>query len=339
MNCCPFCFDDRGLATNIFPTVTSGVGQCAYCQREDVPLVEPKLLRDYFEFLISTYEEVETGGKTICEWLRDDWLLFDDEKLDLNAIKVLLADILDDGQIVRRKFKQSDSYAIEPVADWETIKDELRYRNRYFLDQEFEVDRLSELLTHLISDELPTTWYRARMMSSDKLFDINEMGAPPKGIASHGRANPPGIPYLYLASSPDTGISEIRPHTGEHACVAQFEIPADTKVVDLRNPKKLVSPFLMQGTSDIVRLRTDVPFLEKLGEELTRPVLPKSAQVDYVPSQFLCEFIKKQGFSGVLYSSSVSNGMNLALFDADIAKGKNVHEYTIDRVSVDVSVH
>ncbi|WP_244510957.1 RES domain-containing protein [Mesorhizobium sp. LCM 4576] len=51
------------------------------------------------------------------------------------------------------------------------------------------------------------------------------MGAPPKRRSSHGRANPAGIPYLYLGSLPETAAAEIRPHTGEVACVADFTIP------------------------------------------------------------------------------------------------------------------
>lgn len=68
------------------------------------------------------------------------------------------------------------------------------------------------------------------------------MGAPPSRYANHGRANPTGIPYLYLGSMPDTAISEIRPHTGEIATVAEFEIPAVLIIVDLREPRKHVSP-------------------------------------------------------------------------------------------------
>lgn len=45
-------------------------------------------------------------------------------------------------------------------------------------------------------------------------------------------------------------------------------------------------------------MRSDLPFLERLGEELTRPVLPHAAAIDYTPSQFLCEFVRRQGYDG-----------------------------------------
>jgi hypothetical protein len=162
------------------------------------------------------------------------------------------------------------------------------------------------------------------------------MNAPPNRLASHGRANPAGIPYLYLGSQPETAIAEIRPHTGDRACVADFTIP-EIKAVDLRSPRAAVSPFILTDEAEISQLRADLPFLERLGEELTRPVLPQGAAVDYIPSQYLCEFIKHSGFDGVVYRSSVSDGINLALFDLGKARGGSVEPYLVSRVSVDVS--
>jgi hypothetical protein len=106
--------------------------------------------------------------------------------------------------------------------------------------------------------------------------------------------------------------------------------------VDLRNPRKLVSPFLLGDENEIGSLRVDIAFLEHLGEELTRPVLPQGAAIDYIPSQFLCEFIKKNTYDGVIYRSSVSDGINLALFDPNKAVGGAVVPYLIKKVSVEV---
>ena len=98
----------------------------------------------------------------------------------------------------------------------------------------------------------------------------------------------------------------------------------------------MVSPFLLEDAADIVRLRADLPFLERLGDELTRPVLPQAAAIDYTPSQYLCEFIKKCGYDGVVYRSSVSEGINLALFNPSLAACGTVTQYRVSRVSVDV---
>jgi hypothetical protein len=211
----------------------------------------------------------------------------------------------------------------------------MMFTNRWFLEQDIDKERLTGLLAMLIEKEVPKLWYRARIQTGENTFSIAEMNAPPKHLASHGRANPAGIPYLYLGSQPDTAAAEIRPHTGEVACIAEFTIP-EIRAVDLRNPRGFVSPFLLGEASKIGQLRADLPLLERLGGELTRPVLPQRAAIDYIPSQYLCEFIKKAGFDGVLYRSSVSDGFNLALFAPDKAVGGAVTLFSITRVSVEV---
>jgi hypothetical protein len=118
--------------------------------------------------------------------------------------------------------------------------------------------------------------------------------------------------------------------------VAEFTVPRGLKVVDLRNPRELVSPFML-GDEGIAPMRGDIAFLERLGQELTTPVLPNAAAIDYIPSQYLCEFIKKCGYAGVVYSSSVSDGMNLALFAPREAVVGEVVEYSVDAVNVKIS--
>jgi hypothetical protein len=212
------------------------------------------------------------------------------------------------------------------------------YQNRFFPEANIDLERLELLLSSLTpdSDEVPSVWYRARIRIGETAYSIEEMGAPPKRIASHGRANPAGIPYLYLASTQRTAVSEIRPHTGEMACVCEYTTPNNLKVVDLRTPRKMVSPFLLEDAADIDRMRNDLPFLERLGDELTRPVLPQAAAIDYTPSQYLCEFIKKCGYQGVIYRSSVSEGINLALFNPALAQARTLSQYLVSRVSIDV---
>ncbi|MBD8556993.1 RES family NAD+ phosphorylase [Rhizobium sp. CFBP 8762] len=332
--CCPECFDDRGLREDIFPTLNPTKGKCDFCGTVGVSLIEPSRLSPWFELLVNVYEP-QNDGKLLVEWMRDDWELFTHHAMDLAHSKELLGEILDNGDVVRQRFVPSPSYVSEGLAKWETLRDEMMYKNRWFLDVTIDEARLRQLLDLLLAPQLPEQWFRARIQTDDELFTIDKMGSPPKRRASHGRANPAGIPYLYLGSLPDTAASEVRPHTGEVACVAEFYVP-DIRAVDLRHPRKLVSPFILSDASEIGQLRADLPFLERLGEELTRPVLPQGAAIDYIPSQYLCEFIKKSGFDGVIYRSSVSEGFNLALFDPDKATGGNVSLYNVVKVSVDV---
>lgn len=336
MNCCAECFGDRGLRRNIFPLFSTRKGRCSYCGTRHVTVVQPRKLAVYFELLVSVYRR-DPRGRPLVHWFRKDWALFGHPTMDDAHAKELLAEILDDGEIVRKRFVPASDPTVDRLGEWEKLRDELMYHNRYFPEATIDLERLQDLLSPLTldADEIPTQWYRARIQTSDNPFAAREMGAPPKRIASHGRANPAGIPYLYLGSSPVTAISEVRPHTGEQACVADFTTRRGLRVVNLRNPREMVSPFLLDAT-DIGRMRNDLPFLERLGDELTRPVLPQAAAIDYTPSQYLCEFIKNCGYQGVIYRSSVSNGMNLALFDPKLARCGAVTQHNITRVTVEI---
>lgn len=75
--------------------------------------------------------------------------------------------------------------------------------------------------------------------------------------------------------------------------------------------------------------------LVRLGYELTTPTLPHAVQIDYIPTQYLREFIKISGFDGVVYKSSVSTGVNLALFSPTDATVGNVSRVKIDSIGVE----
>lgn len=335
MFCCAECFGDRSIRKSI-AAHSSEIGRCTYCETEAVSILAPSKLGEYFELLVSAYQP-DPAGRLLVTWFREDWSLFEHERMDDPRAKDLLSEILDDGEIVRRTFSPVKARDAHRLGDWEKLRDELRYKNRFFPALDIDLERLEDLLLQLVldPDEVPTPWYRARIQSGDAAIPLAEMGAPPNRVASHGRANPAGIPYLYLASTKDTAISEIRPHTGETACVADFKTPSELKLIDLRRPRKMVSPFLLEDAEGVGRMRDDLPFLEWLGDELTRPVVPQSAAIDYTPSQYFCEFIKKCGYDGVIYRSSVSSGINLALFDPTRADPGQVTQHRVARVSVD----
>lgn len=339
MKCCPACFGDRGLQKSIFPLKTKETGTCSYCGSKDTLLVAPKELFEYFELLISAYRS-DGCGKLLIEHFRQDWGLFDHPSMDDPRAKDLLAEIMEDGNITREKFSPIEISG-NRLGEWEKLRDELMYRNRFFPSANINLERLESLLSSLALDqgEFPVNWFRARIQVGDNPYSAENMGAPPKRDASHGRANPAGIPYLYLGSNPKTAVSEVRPHTGEIACIMDFTTPNNLKLVDLRQPRKAVSPFLLEDAEEVREMRSDIPFLERLGDELTRPVVPQAAAIDYTPSQYLCEFIKKCGYDGVLYRSSVvSDGINLALFDPACARPGTISQYRVTRVSVEAEI-
>jgi hypothetical protein len=336
MGCCANCFGDSFIRDQIAQHCRS-IGKCDFCGSCDEPLVDPISLRDHLELLFGVYRQ-DDSGDLLVDLLKSDWGLF--ATLDNAHAKELLSEIFDDGETVRKRFCPVDPGDRSSLDHWLGLREELKHRNRFFPNTLIDLGRLEQLVGYLYIDSasIPNLLYRARIREGLQPHTPAAMGKPPRELSTHGRANPAGIPYLYLASDADTAISEIRPHTGEAVCVAEFHVHGDPRIVDLCNPKRTISPFSIGDESQISMLRRDIGFLCELGKELSRPVLPKSAHLEYLPSQYLCEFIKGRGFNGVKYGSSVGDGFNIALFDDTFVNVGVISEYCVSRVNVEYGI-
>lgn len=339
--CCANCFGNLGLAKEI-ASRAKATSDCTYCSSKNAKIINPAELGEGFRGLLDSYEQ-HTEGLSLVQWLRDDWDMFNHPKMDDAHAKYLLGDILNDGEIVRKLFVPVSQSTAAPVSRWEELRQELMHRNRFFPDVQIDLETLRNLLQALVLDQsdIPTKWYRARIQTEDEPFPIEKMGAPPPKIAAHGRANPAGIPYLYVASDKQTAISEVRPHAGEKVCVAGFTTASNLNLIDLRHPRRSVSPFsladFLPDEANPGQIRLEIAFLQRLGDELTQPVSPSDAAFEYAPSQYLCEFIKQCGYDGVIYRSSIGGGMNLALFQPARAAPGLVEQLIVTRVHVEFS--
>jgi hypothetical protein len=124
-------------------------GQCEYCRKEGETLIEAAELLDKFSVVVNAYQR-DPNGKSLVEWFKRDWVLFPDLD-DANAQR-LLADILDDGQVVREKFVPAPQYESDRLGRWEELRKELMHENRYFPQTQIDFDRLETLLASLLMD-------------------------------------------------------------------------------------------------------------------------------------------------------------------------------------------
>jgi hypothetical protein len=146
-------------------------------------------------------------------------------------------------------------------------------------------------------------------------------------MALNGRANPVGISYLYVASTPKTAIAEIRGHKGESVDVLEFEIKNNLNLFDLRHPRQTISPF--EQIDDLEFIYKYMPYLELLENELSKPVIPKKANLEYLASQYLCEIIKQMNYHGIIYKSSIATGNNYVIFNDNRLKAGIIKKYVI----------
>src|SRR5690242_8958661 len=124
MSCCPDCFGDRHLRRNIIPSRSTQAGQCSYCASENVLLVAPAELGENFQLLIDAYEPAP-DGKLLVQWFREDWGMFEHPLMDNSRAKDLLAEVLNDGEIVRQSFLPVNNSAADPVSEWQQLRKEL----------------------------------------------------------------------------------------------------------------------------------------------------------------------------------------------------------------------
>jgi hypothetical protein len=102
--------------------------------------------------------------------------------------------------------------------------------------------------------------------------------------------NPIGIPYLYLARDIDTTLYEIRATLFDEISMGQFSVCTDINVCDLRK-ECLDICRLSEGD----RLNDYLPyynFVRKLEDEMSKPNLESEKELDYLPTQYLAEYIK-----------------------------------------------
>lgn len=330
MNCCPKCFNDYFLKTVIIQK-SEGSANCDFCDTKSTTTINPKELNDYFQPLLDLYETTDKDGESIATLLKNDWILF--PTLDQDIIIKLLESIFEikfDGLFVPKENRDEAK-----ILNWQDFKSELKHDNRYFPQKAPSKDHLNGLLQYTIlkTEDIPEYLYRSRINIDTNIIDIEYMGKPPEKISTAGRANPIGIPYLYAASNINTAIAEIRPHKGDSITVAKFKVINSLTLVDLRNPRESISPFAFDEDG-LNQIFTDLDYLCHLGDELSKPILPREAHLEYLSSQYLCELIKHCGYDGVVYKSSVGNGDNYAIFLDDKLEAIETKAYCVDNIEI-----
>jgi len=76
------------------------------------------------------------------------------------------------------------------------------------------------------------------------------------------------------------------------------------------------SPMLYAENEVLEEFMTYLPFIINLENELSKPLRRDDNELDYLPTQYIAEFIKSLGFDGLRYKSSLSStGHNLAIFN------------------------
>jgi hypothetical protein len=315
--------------------ISDVIGQCDYCESKNTVIVNCEALSGPFEQLFEMYVNHPNAEKSLKhknpvllhEHLREYWKkLFNNALLKEKDVKQLVNQIgqgsdLFSNQLFEQPVELSilvdtqDAPAEDLELKWDKFSQEIKRTNRFFIREMIDTETLNSVLARLvIAYPAETLFYRARI--SDTPLAMAQLGKPPYEQATPGRANPVGIPYLYVSESEETTLYETRVALHEGISIGKFRLMEPLNVVSLKNiadfgPFEIIDRgFVTEG---FIRFR---PYLQKLENELSRPVRKQDVHLDYLPTQFLCEYIKSEGFDAVEYKSAMNaTGYNLAIFN------------------------
>jgi len=155
---------------------------------------------------------------------------------------------------------------------------------------------------------------------------------PSGNRARENRANPKGIPYLYVATHQETAVAEVRPWIGSYVSIAQFALKREVRVVNAVSDRRLI----IYGPEPEPEERERAVWRDIDGA-FSQPVTSGDDTADYVPAQALAEFFRESGLDGIAYGSSLGPGHNLVLFDIGAAVLKSCGLVQIRGVKFDWS--
>lgn len=354
MNCCVKCF--TSLEIKSFIKGLNNLGDCNFCGSNNVHVYNlhcDEGVDDRFNDVLSIFK---LGTDLIAEGyspyklisIKDEfekkWNVFnnfDGGKIHLFLNYLLKRKYSDKLQLLNNQVGimewMNDSYleqnSVLKGHSWEEFVKYIKHENRFHSNHvNYEV--LKYYLERLATTVEEDIFYRGRISNNEEL-DRDKMGAPPQKSATAGRANSEGISHLYLASDIGTVISEIRPSLSDTVYIGRFPIREELKVIDFRLLKKL-DVFEIDPISYAINLE----IFNEMSKAISKPVRSGDSKLDYLPTQFIVDFIKSLNktdlvkYHGIVFESTLSTtGYNLMVFDPNLLNCTRVEKRVIQTLN------
>ncbi|MGO7347827.1 RES domain-containing protein [Rhizobium ruizarguesonis] len=232
--------------------------------------------------------------------------------------------------------RKTDTYDYQET--WRFFRNEISRRSRYF--SEHARQSLLEIFGDISSmrtwprdpvivtvgpDSEDRFLYRGRIAFSENEIElllkepVRELGPPPPRFARQGRMNAAGISVFYGAKEPETCIAEIRAPVGSHVVLGRFEIIREVRLLDLN---KLTEVYTDVSIFDprFQRMAGRASFFRRLVGEISRPIMPRDEEAEYLVTQAVSEFLAssvKPQLDGIIFNSAQTDheGRNVVLFN------------------------
>ena len=291
-------------------------------------------VEDFLYTLLSLYE-ISSDGEPLSKALIADWQIFANEDSLERVLSLLNSPLRSHDHV--KYITDYQNY----LQAWEVVKTDVKTNTRFFYHMDSIVDVLNDFDVEsdslmLFKDE---KYFRARVHHKEEpIFRQDQMGCPPlPELATPGRANPKGIRYLYLCCDDQTPFYEVRPYYLDRVDIGEFLIKEDNlKIVDFTEKVNLFKVFYDEG-EDVFKQKVKRRVLfDAISNDLSKPLRSFDSELEYVPTQYICEYFKDSGADGIMFKSSVrEEGKNLVLFYPEKAECVDVHPYEVNKISID----
>ena len=235
-------------------------------------------------------------------------------------------------------YEESSHDDIDFHLGWESFRNELMYRERFFPQSAEPV--LAEIFgdlgalttydgTPVIREVTPpdqdfSIWRARTAQSDEELTNILEspdqqLGSPPSSSAEVGRMNAKGVSVFYGAMDPDTCVAEVRPPVGSHVVLGRFQLLRQVKLLDLGALSKVFAD-ASYFEPDYAVKKGRAAFIRYLVSEISRTVMPRDIDREYLPTQFVASYLAHRAtpnLDGIIFPSSqtAGDGQNIVLFN------------------------
>lgn len=293
-------------------------------------LIEIEFFYDFFDEVLSLFK-ISDGGRTLIEIIQDDWTVFASDTIGKAILDWVCKDLAPEFNALS-PVVYSEAI-IGKIRVWDDLKKSVMRDFRFFSSHD-SLDSYSSFLPQA-SLRKKTVLYRARILPKDKTkLKTTEMGCPPASLSTAGRANPPGISYLYLCGDEPTTYYEVRAVHLDRLCVGRFLIQKDLKIVDF-NAK--ISLYLAFDGNDLVDVVASKKIMDAIRQDMSRPMRRYDSELEYIPTQMICEYCKVQGADGICFDSTLhKGGKNYVLFDSHSAKCTKIYYREVNSIAIKV---
>lgn len=329
------CFRDEELKTEVENEYTHQNQKCEVCGNTG-NLIEIEYFDDFFVTLLSLFKKDSKSTQSLIDSFQSKWMLFSEKSFG----EIILSDILSrTGSPLKTNDPVSYNDDIQHIIYlWRNIKKDLTTKLRYFVDyDEFEENGFISF-----NDDgfrilkKGSVLYRGRITDEGRTkMRPDEMKCPPIGKARPGRANPMGIPYLYLCQDIRTTLYEVRAGYLDNISVGKFKTLKELKIIDFDFQLSPYPVFIDAGKDELIRQIIKNEVLSEIRHDLSKPLTRYDTDLEYVPTQWICEYCKINNADGISFASSLDkDGVNYVLFNQDDVECITTNSHIIKNITI-----